>query len=113
MSRPRLSDELNPVAGLAAVALFGLFAAIFLTANFGSAAGLPTDVSITAGIGYAMFDLLDQTSLNTEGFLFAFLAIAFVLDAALGGALMLARREDEGVVRKRLTDGGTTVEDDE
>ncbi|PSP70739.1 hypothetical protein BRC70_05360, partial [Halobacteriales archaeon QH_6_68_27] len=59
--------------------------------------------AIVASIGYAMFDLVDLVPSGhgeTEGFLVAFLTIAVVLDAALDGAVMLARREDDA------TDGG-------
>jgi len=103
MSRPRLTDELNPLAGLAAVALFGVLAAVFLTAEFGAPQGFEQGVSVMDGIGYALFDLVDQSSLVTEGFLFAFLAVAVVLDAALDGALMLARRDEDEAA---LADGG-------
>jgi NADH-quinone oxidoreductase subunit J len=103
MRRPRLSEEIKPAAGLAAVALFGLMAAVFLTASFEDPAGFEAGMSITEGIGYALFGLPEQSGIPTEGFLFAFLAIAVVLDAALDGAIMLARREDEGDV---MADGG-------
>jgi NADH-quinone oxidoreductase subunit J len=103
MRRPRLAEDLNPVAGLAAVALFGVLAAVFLTAQFPEGAGFSADAAITEGIGYALFDLVGQSDLATEGFLFAFITIAIVLDAALDGAIMLARRDDE---EQTLPDGG-------
>ena len=106
-TRPRLADDVNWTAGVAALGLFAVLAAVFLGSSFGSAAGFP-DASITAGIGYAMFDLADQTVLRTEEFLVSFIVIAIALDAALDVAVMLAKRDDEstGV----LTDGGHTTE---
>lgn len=94
-TRPRLYRG-SKTAGLAAVALFAVLAYAFLTAGFGGGVGLPTDVSITAGIGYLMFDLLEQSPVEGEGFLAAFEIIDVVLVAALVGAVMLARRERGG-----------------
>jgi len=114
-TRPRLKLGSHLLPGLVALALFAVFAAVFLTASFGAAAGFPTDVSITANIGYAMLDLQRLGTIPSEGFLVALLIIAGVLDAALDGAVMLASREDEddarihGVVR---TDGGRSDGDD-
>jgi len=93
MRRPRLASDLDLGPGIAALALFGVLAAVFLTAGFDAPAGFEAGASVMEGIGYALFDLADQSPLVTEGFLFAFLAIAVVLDAALDGALLLARRE--------------------
>lgn len=103
MRRPRLAEDLSPTAGIAALALFGVLAAVFLTAEFGAPTGFEADAAITEGIGYALFDLVGQSDLATEGFLFAFITIAIVLDAALDGAIMLARRDDE---EQTLPDGG-------
>jgi len=88
----------SKTAGLAAVALFAVLAYVFLTAEIAGGSGLPGDVSITAGIGYLLFDLPGQVpdGLAGEGFLAAFLLVAFVLDAALGGAVMLATRDEPG-----------------
>ncbi|MFW6018051.1 MAG: hypothetical protein ACOCPX_04460 [Halapricum sp.] len=96
MNRPRLAEDLDLLPGLAALALFGVLAAVFLTAGFGAPQGFEAGASVMDGIGFALFDLVDQSSLVTEGFLFAFLAIAVVLDAALDGAILLARREEGG-----------------
>ncbi|QSG05891.1 hypothetical protein [Halapricum desulfuricans] len=96
MNRPRLAEDLDLLPGVAALALFGVLAAVFLTAGFEGPAGFEAGASVMEGIGYALFDLVDQSSLVTEGFLFAFLAIAVVLDAALDGAILLARREEGG-----------------
>jgi NADH-quinone oxidoreductase subunit J len=96
-TRPELvdMDGSRLLPGLAAVALFLVMAAAFLTAGFGASAGFPGG-SITASIGYAMFDLLELAPVGSEGFLITFLIIALVLDAALEAAVMLARREEEG-----------------
>ena len=83
----------SKVTGLLAVGLFGLFAAVFLTAGFGTAEGF-ADGSVTRSIGYAMFNL-NGGGIESEGFLVAFITIAVVLDAALDGALMLAKRGEE------------------
>lgn len=90
--------------GLAAVALFVVIALVVIGADFGAGTGFPGDVSITAAIGYLLFDLTGQTDLGSEGFLSAFEIIAVVLVAALVGAVMLARRDDE--VGAPLADGG-------
>jgi NADH-quinone oxidoreductase subunit J len=45
-------------------------------------------------IGYALIDA-NPTEIPTEGFMAALIVIALVLDAALDGAIHLARRDDE------------------
>ncbi|MFB6177783.1 MAG: proton-conducting membrane transporter [Halobaculum sp.] len=107
---PRLKLGSHLTSGLAAVALFGVLAVVILGSNFGDAAGFPTDVSITASIGYAMFNL-DQGAVASEGFLVAFEIIDLVLVAALAGAVMLARTDTGGDVVTALTDGGHDVAD--
>lgn len=83
--------------GVAAVALFVVLAAVFVGAPFGDPApGFEGDAGITASIGYAMFNIDAPGAVPSEGFLVSFILIAVVLDAALDGAVMLARREDEG-----------------
>jgi NADH-quinone oxidoreductase subunit J len=104
-TRPRLATNVNYVAGLAAVLLFAVFAAVFVGAGFPYPEGFG-EGSITAGIGYAMFDMVDQAAYESESFLVAFEIIDVVLVAALVGAVMLARREDDGSVVTALTDGG-------
>jgi NADH-quinone oxidoreductase subunit J len=103
MRRPRLAEDIKPAAGLASVALLVVMGAVFFAADFGAPAGFTEGESITEGIGYALFDLTAQSGIPTEGFLFAFLTIAVVLDAALDGAIMLARREEDA---EALPDGG-------
>ncbi|MEZ3116546.1 hypothetical protein RYH80_11565 [Halobaculum sp. MBLA0147] len=106
-TRPRLRLGSHLVPGLAAVALFAVLAVVVLGSDFGAASGFPTDVSITASIGYAMFNL-EQGAVDSEGFLVAFMLVALVLDTALDGAVMLAKREGEGDggTLTALTDGG-------
>lgn len=91
------------LSGFAAILLFIVMAAVIVGADFGAGAGFPGGVSITAGIGYLLFDLTGQTDLGSEGFLAAFEIIDVVLVAALVAAVMLARREDDEPVS---TDGG-------
>ncbi|WP_290817067.1 hypothetical protein [Halovivax sp.] len=101
-NRPKLvpiGERLVP--GLLALALFGALAAVALTTSFEEFAGFPDGISVTAEIGYAMFDYgaLQSNEGNlaqTEPFLIAFLLIAIVLDAALDGSLVLATREEDG-----------------
>ncbi|WP_246987762.1 NADH-quinone oxidoreductase subunit J family protein [Halorientalis marina] len=107
MTRPRLVKASNQlVTGLVAVALFAVFAGVFLTAQLGSPTGFPEDGSITASIGYLMFNLADLSTHSGEEFLVAFEIIDAVLVAALVGAVMLARREEDGSVTNVLADGG-------
>lgn len=110
MSRPRLRLGGHLVPGLAAVALFAVMAFVFLGASFGSAAGFPADAHITAAIGYAMFDITTGADVPSEGFLVAFIVIAVVLDAALDGAVMLAKRESGEFFTRVRTDGGRSDE---
>ncbi len=82
----------STVPGLAAVALFVVMAAVFVTADFGNPAGFPGDASIVAGIGNALLGITNG-GLVPESFLVAFILIAIALDAALDGALLLAKRD--------------------
>jgi NADH-quinone oxidoreductase subunit J len=98
-TRPRLRDPSTFVPGIVAVALFGVLAAVFVGAGFGSAVGFDGGVNITATIGYALVGLLDVAGENTvasEGFLAAFIIVALLLDAALEGSVLLATRDAEG-----------------
>ena len=94
-TRPRLETNKRQAVGLLALVLFAVLAAVFLTAELGSAQGFPGEGSITASIGYAMFNL-EGGAFPAEGFLVAFIVIAVVLDAALDAAVMLAKRGEEG-----------------
>jgi NADH-quinone oxidoreductase subunit J len=82
----------STIPGLAAFALFTVMATVFVTADFGTAAGFPADQSIVAGIGNALLGITDG-GLVPESFLVAFILIAIALDAALDGALLLAKRD--------------------
>jgi len=99
--------------GLAAVALFGVLAAVVLgsASGFGAAKGFG-DVSIVHNIGYALFDI-GLGEIPSEGFLAAFLIIAIALDVALDSAVYLAKQEDEGRIISALTDGGRDIVDGE
>jgi len=109
-TRPRLRTDFAAYA-LLGVALFVVFSAVFLTAGFPEPEGFAGVSSITAAIGYAMFDIqADVVPEGTESFLVAFILIALVLDAALDGAVMLARREEGPVLP--ITDGGWSLRDD-
>jgi len=110
-SRPRLATDVNYVNGLAALALFAVMAYVFFTTELGQPAGFP-DGSITASIGYAMFDMVDQAAIGAESFLVAFEIIDIVLVAALVGAVMLARREGDDSVVTAIADGGRQVYDE-
>jgi NADH-quinone oxidoreductase subunit J len=110
-TRPQLKREGSKLPGLAAVALFVVLAVIFVRAQFGDPAGIG-EGSVTASIGYALFNLGDLAAHETEEFLVAFLVVAVVLDAALDGSIMLAKPEGESPfrvpdVRERVrADGG-------
>lgn len=116
-TKPQLKLGSHLVPGLAAVALFGVMAVVFLQASFGDAAGFPEGASITASIGYAMFNLdiaqAEATLVDSESFLVAFEIIDIVLVAALAGAVMLARREAGGFMGELLTDGGRSHDETE
>lgn len=107
-TKPELKLGSHLVPGLAAVALFAVMALVFLTSSFplAEARGFPEGASITASIGYAMFNI-GQGDVNAEGFLVAFLVIAVALDIAIDGAIFLAKRGEEGVLEPLRTDGGT------
>ena len=93
-TRPELASDVDLFPGLAAAALFAILAIVVLGATFGEAVGFATDAPITASIGYALIDLEGVAeTVASEGFLAALVIIAFVLDAALGGAVLLARRD--------------------
>jgi len=109
-TKPRLKTGSHLLPGLAAVALFVVMAVTILQASFGDPQGFGPDTPITASIGYAMFNL-DMGAVPGEGFLVAFIVIAVALDAALDGAILLAKREEEGSAVALLADGGRRVRD--
>lgn len=93
-TRPELSTNVDVLPGLAALALFAAMAVTVLAATFEPAAGFESGAAITRSIGYALFNL-DRPApvVEAEGFLLVFFVVAFVLDAALGAAVVLARRD--------------------
>ena len=109
-TRPKLKTDGNFLPGLIALALFGVFAAVFLTASFPDPTGFAGDGSITASIGYAMFNLPGGVH-PSEGFLVAFIVIAVVLDAALDASVMLAKTEEDGRIGGALRFGSNGTDD--
>ncbi|WP_436901348.1 hypothetical protein [Halovenus halobia] len=99
-TRPELFDVDRRVAlGLIPVGLFVFFAAIVLTTDFSGTtiAGFPDGgLSIVEDMGYSFIGAPGLAELPTENFLVALVLIAIMLDAALDGALMLAKRDDGG-----------------
>lgn len=86
--------------GLAAVGIFLVMVTVFLTADLTDVTGLD-GISTVDGIGYALLGAAEHAGEevvyeNTESFLVALILIAVLLDAALDGALMLAKRDDGG-----------------
>ena len=109
-TKPELRTGSHLLPGLAAVALFVVIAAAVLRASFGDPQMFGPDAEITASIGYAMFNL-DMGTVPGEGMLVAFIVIAVALDAALDGAILLAKREEDGSAVALLADGGRQVRD--
>ena len=107
--RPETSGR-NLLPGAAALALFVVFAVVFLTASFGSPAGFPQNANVVASIGYAMFNVFGvggDARVPAEGFLAMFEMVDLVLVAALVGAVVLGRREDESAdATGAIADGG-------
>lgn len=92
-TRPRLRLGRHLLPGIVAIGLFVVFAVTILRAEFAEPAGFPEDESIIENIGFALLNI-DAGAIPAEGFLVALIAIAVVLDAALGGAVMLATRDE-------------------
>ncbi|MGM0371817.1 MAG: proton-conducting membrane transporter [Halobacteriota archaeon] len=93
-TRPEISTNIDVLPGIAALALFAAMAVAILTADFGAIVGFESAAEITRSIGYALFNLDRGTPVvGGEGFLLPFFVVAFVLDAALGAAVMLSRRD--------------------
>jgi NADH-quinone oxidoreductase subunit J len=109
-TKPSLRTGSHLLPGLAAVALFVVMAAAVLQGSFADPQGFGADAAITASIGYAMFNL-DMGAIPGEGMIVAFIVIAVALDAALDGAILLAKREEEGSAVALLADGGRRVRD--
>jgi NADH-quinone oxidoreductase subunit J len=111
-TRPRLRLGSHLLPAFAALALFAVAAALVLTSTFGASQGFPADANVVASVGRAMFGI-GGADVPGESFLVAFLAIALLLDAALDGSLLLARREEDGTSVALLPDGGRREEDDD
>lgn len=112
MTKPTDRGSLLP--GLAALALFGVLATVFVGASFGDpASGFAGEAGVTASIGYAMFNIQHPDAIPSEGFLVAFLIIAVVLDAALDGAVLLARRDEQGEITTALRSDATEATEGE
>ncbi|WP_459192433.1 hypothetical protein [Halosimplex sp. J119] len=107
-TRPRLATDVNYVNGLAALALFAVMAYVFVMSELTQPTGF-AEGSITASIGYAMFDMPSQAAIESESFLAVFEIIDIVLVAALVAAVMLARREDDESTVTALADGGRRI----
>ncbi|WP_097009186.1 proton-conducting membrane transporter [Natronoarchaeum philippinense] len=110
MSKPEFRVGSHLLPGLVAVALFAVMATVFLGAGFAAPAGFG-DASVMEAIGFALLDIDAADGVPVDGFLVAFILIAVVLDAALDGAIMLARTEDDEGTAPLETDGGERGED--
>jgi NADH-quinone oxidoreductase subunit J len=97
-TRPRLIEiDRRLLAGLIPLGLFAVVAAIVLTTEFGAPQGFADGgLTIVEDIGYALIGAPEHATLGVEDFLVALILIAVLLDAALDGALMLAKRDDGG-----------------
>ncbi|MHB9285631.1 proton-conducting membrane transporter [Halobacteriales archaeon Cl-PHB] len=106
-TKPRPVDfDRSMIPGLAAAALFTVMATAFMTADFSAVTesfGFPGDASVVAGIGRALIGL--EAAIPVESFVVALIVIAIALDAALDGALMLAKRDDDD--EGAYADGGS------
>ncbi|ERG90941.1 MAG: hypothetical protein J07HQW1_00972 [Haloquadratum walsbyi J07HQW1] len=104
-TRPKLKLGSHLLPGLAAVGLFAVMTAAFLSASFPQPQGFPANANITASIGYAIFNL-DLGDVAGESFLAAFIIIALTLDVALDGSIHLARRDRSDEDSSVIADGG-------
>ncbi|MFT4947851.1 MAG: NADH-quinone oxidoreductase subunit J [Natronomonas sp.] len=99
-TRPRLIDiDRRLLLGFIPLGLFVAVAAFVLTTDFSTVAVAGFEgggLSIVEDMGYAFIGAPELAELDTEDFLVALVLIAILLDAALDGALMLAKRDDGG-----------------
>ncbi|SEV98729.1 hypothetical protein [Natrinema salifodinae] len=111
---PKLRLGRTLVPGLLAVALFAVMALVVVNTPFepmteAAGAGYPDGISITAELGYALFDFTELQEVGgTEPFLAAVLLVAVALDAALDASLVLAKREEGGEPVAALSSTGET-----
>jgi len=103
MSRPQLKTDTSLWPGVAALGLFGVLAVTFLGADLPDPAGFGANAAMMKSIGAAMFGLEASalvgdgaTAVDADSFLVVFEIIDLVLVGALVGAIMLARREENG-----------------
>lgn len=108
-TRPEFDVGPGLVRGAGAVAVFALLGLVTLVATFDSPAGFPGEGSITASIGYALIGLEHLSAYPVESFLVALIVLAVVLDAAIDGSIMLARRDERGDPGTAVSDGGRAV----
>ncbi|MFW5973784.1 MAG: hypothetical protein ACOCPZ_00180 [Natrialbaceae archaeon] len=97
-TRPQLIEiDRRLLAGLIPLVLFAVVAAIALTTDFGDSQGFADGgLTIVGDIGYALIGASEHATLSVEDFLVPLILVAVLLDAALDGALMLAKRDDGG-----------------
>jgi len=99
-TRPRpIEVDRRVLLGLIPLGLFVALAVVVLTTDFAAVevVGFGSGgLSIVEDIGYSFIGAPELAELDTEDFLVALILIAILLDAALDGALMLAKRDDGG-----------------
>ncbi|WP_336325262.1 hypothetical protein [Halovenus sp. HT40] len=99
-TRPRLIEiDRRLLLGLIPLGLFVAIATFVLTTDFSGVEVVGFDgggLSIVEDMGYSFIGAPELAELETEDFLVALVLIAVLLDAALDGALMLAKRDDGG-----------------
>lgn len=99
-TRPQLIDiDRRIVLGLIPLALFATIATFVLTTDFAAVEVVGFEggrLSIVEDMGYSFIGAPEVAEIDTEDFLVGLVLIAILLDAALDGALMLAKRDDGG-----------------
>ena len=97
-TRPqRIDFDRQTLVGLIPLGLFVVIAALVLTTEFGEPIGFAEGgLTVVEDIGYALIGTAEHATLQVDDFLVALILIAILLDAALDGALMLAKREEGG-----------------
>jgi hypothetical protein len=99
-TRPQFIDaDRRLLLGLLPLGLFVFLAGVIFTTDFagiGDGGFESGGLSIVADMGYSFIGAPELAELETEDFLVALVLIAVLLDAALDGALMLAKRDDGG-----------------
>ncbi|WP_233739873.1 hypothetical protein [Halovenus carboxidivorans] len=98
-TRPRLIDlDRRLLLGLLPLGLFAAIAVFVLTTDFSgvTVSNLGGGLGVVEGMAYSFIGAPELSEFETENFLVALVLIAVLLDAALDGALMLAKRDDGG-----------------